>query len=194
MCKIICVTNRKICDDDFFKRVDEIAANGVEAIILREKDMITDEYKILAARVIEICEKRNTLCILHSFTEVAKEISHHAIHLPFARLKSLEERERKYYKILGASCHSVEEAIEAEKLGCTYIVAGHIFKTDCKKGADPRGVEFLEKVCKSVDIPVYGIGGINNKNIGLVTNAGAEGVCIMSGFMKHDWKENIYEI
>lgn len=37
------------------------------------------------------------------------------------------------FKTIGTSVHSVEEAIEAQKLGATYISAGHIFATDCKK-------------------------------------------------------------
>ena len=38
----------------------------------------------------------------------------------------------------------------------------------------------------SVDIDVYGIGGISPENIGKIQNTGAKGGCIMSGFMKCD--------
>lgn len=48
------------------------------------------------------------------------------------------------FKTIGTSAHSVEEAIEAQKLGATYISAGHIFATDCKKDLPPRGLEFLK--------------------------------------------------
>jgi thiamine-phosphate pyrophosphorylase len=85
--------------------------------------------------------------------------------------------------LIGASCHSVEEALEAENLHCSYITAGHIFSTDCKKGVAPRGLNFLSDVCNNVSIPVYAIGGINQSNMKAVQNAGANGVCIMSGFM-----------
>ena len=62
--------------------------------------------------------------------------------------------------IIGTSVHSVEEAIEAQNLGATYISAGHIFATDCKKGVPPRGLDFLKKVCQTATIPVYSIVGI----------------------------------
>lgn len=87
------------------------------------------------------------------------------------------------FRQIGASCHSVEDAVEAQELGCTYITAGHIFATDCKKGVPPRGLEFLRSVCESVDIPVYAIGGVNEKNIDSVRSVGAHGACIMSGLM-----------
>lgn len=37
------------------------------------------------------------------------------------------------HKKIGCSIHSVEEAVEAQNLGASYITAGHIYATDCKK-------------------------------------------------------------
>ena len=68
-------------------------------------------------------------------------------------------KKEKFTKI-GISIHSVEEAKEAEQLGASYLTAGHIYATDCKRGLPPRGLGFLKEVCREVSIPVYGIGGI----------------------------------
>ena len=76
--------------------------------------------------------------------------------------------------------------MRAEALGCTYVTAGHIFDTDSKKGTPGRGLDFLEKVCDAVDIPVYAIGGIGPDNIRSVLEAGAAGACVMSGLMTCD--------
>lgn len=86
---------------------------------------------------------------------------------------------------IGTSVHSVEEAVRAERLGASYLFAGHIFETDCKKGLAPRGLSFLEEVCKSVSIPVYALGGINDQTEPLVRKTGAEGACRMSDYMKY---------
>ena len=80
---------------------------------------------------------------------------------------------------------------EAQDLGCTYITAGHIFLTDCKKGLPGRGLPFLEEICKTVRIPVYAIGGISSQNIESVRKTGAAGACIMSGFMRCKTVEEI---
>lgn len=89
------------------------------------------------------------------------------------------------HKKIGCSIHSVEEAVEAQKLGASYITAGHIYATDCKKGLAPRGLEFLKEVCDSVTIPVYAIGGIDvdGTRRDEVKMCGAAGSCIMSGMM-----------
>ena len=107
-----------------------------------------------------------------------------AIHLPIHLLRALSAEKKAKFRVIGASCHSVEEAKEAEQLGCTYITAGHIFETDCKRGLQPRGLEFLRSVCSQVSVPVYAIGGINAHNIVSVRSAGASGVCTMSGLMQ----------
>lgn len=183
MCDILCITNRSLCKEDFLKRIEKIASANPKGIVLREKDLTEKEYKDLAAKVIEICNRYNTPCILHNFTKVAIELNHPYLHLPLHILDNISAEDRRKFKVLGASCHSIDDAVRAENLGCTYITAGHIFDTDCKKGLPGRGLEFLKNVCQGVKIPVYAIGGISSENIKAVKNAGAKGVCVMSGVM-----------
>ena len=80
----------------------------------------------------------------------------------------------------------MEEAEEAQKLSATYLTAGHIYTTDCKKGLPPRGIDFLKEVCGAVTIPVYAIGGIHagTGQIQEVIKCGASGGCIMSEMMR----------
>ena len=183
MCDILCITNRSLCKEDFLKRIEKIASENPTGIVLREKDLTEKEYKDLAAKVIEICNRYNTPCILHNFTKVAIELNHPYLHLPLHILDNISAEDRRKFKVLGASCHSIDDAVRAENLGCTYIIAGHIFDTDCKKGLPGRGLDFLKNVCQRVKIPVYAIGGIRSENIKAVKNAGAKGVCVMSGVM-----------
>ena len=194
MSEILCVTNRALCRDNFLARIEAIAACSPAGIILREKDLTKQEYCALAKDVMEICDHYKVLCILHNDVETAMQLKAKALHVPLPVLRKMAAMEknagkdelqnyRQVFPILGASCHSVEEAIEAERLGCTYIAAGHIFATDCKKGVPPRGLSFLQEVCNSVQIPVYAIGGINSENIAQAAAAGAKGGCVMSGLM-----------
>ena len=186
MSDIICVTNRKLCREDFLTRIKRIAACHPAGIILREKDMSAEEYKTLALEVMKLCDRYDVNCILHSFTDVAITPHAQAIHLPLQLLRERTQKQKTHFTSLGASCHIVADAEEAQALGCTYITAGHIFQTDCKKGMPGRGTEFLQNVCNAVDIPVYAIGGIDSRNIALVRDTGADGACLMSSLMVTD--------
>lgn len=90
-------------------------------------------------------------------------------------------------KVIGTSVHSLEEALEAERLGASYVTAGHIFPTECKPGLEPRGLEFLQKICEGVKIPVYAIGGIHPDNLEKIAQTGAAGACMMSEFMRAEY-------
>lgn len=191
MSDLICITNRKLCSNNFSDQIEMIASAHPKAIVLREKDLSEKEYEQLARQVMQICQKHGTQCILHSFSNVATTLGAEAVHMPLPLLQKMTPQEKSHFQIIGASCHSLEEAKEAQNLGCTYITAGHIFLTDCKKGLPGRGLPFLEEICKAVRIPVYAIGGISSQNIESVRKTGAAGACIMSGFMRCKTVEEI---
>ena len=177
------MTNRKLVRGDFLERLKEIARQRPAGILLREKDLTPEEYRKLAREVQSICKKAGVPCILHSFTGVAEELEADALHLPLPLLRKLPGEDRGRFRQLGASCHSISEAREAMEMGCTYITAGHIFETDCKRGLPGRGLEFLREVCRAVTIPVYAIGGIEPKRMAEIFAAGAAGAGVMSGPM-----------
>lgn len=192
MSDILCVTNRGLCKESFLVRIAKIAAAHPAGIILREKDLEEKKYRELAGEVMEICKKQDTLCILHSFPGVAMDLNCTALHLPLPVLRSLSNQDKSRFTILGASCHSLEDAMEAERLGCTYITAGHVFDTDCKRGLPGRGLHFLKEICESISIPVYAIGGICADNVTDVRKSGAAGACVMSSAMVCDEVEKYF--
>ena len=62
--KMLAVTSRGLCEGDFLERVEKIAAKGPRGILQREKDLDAGEYVELARRVLEICRRYGTACIL----------------------------------------------------------------------------------------------------------------------------------
>jgi thiamine-phosphate pyrophosphorylase len=183
MCNI-CVTNRHLVEGDFFEQIKRVLEQNPQKIILREKDLAESEYEVLARRVQSLCANSATELVLHSFPQVAERLGICAIHMPLARFLAMPGEEKAKFETRGVSVHSVEDALLAEKSGATYLTAGHIFETDCKKGVPPRGLLFLKEVCASVSIPVYAIGGIHKQNASLCIGQGAAGVCMMSSYMK----------
>ncbi len=184
MYKIICITNRKLCQGDFGEQMQKIISAKPDKIIVREKDLTENDYSILLERIVRMCENSGIEVTAHSFVNTAKMLGVRSIHVPLDRLRKMSEDEKQFFHQIGASCHSVEDAQEALALGADYIIAGHIFETDCKKGLAGRGLDFLHEVCTSVSLPVYAIGGINADNIRDIVRAGAEGACLMSSFMQ----------
>ncbi len=184
--RVIAVTNRSLCARPFLEQVERVCQVHPRALLLREKDLPETEYRNLGGAVLEICRAYQVPCIFHSFPGAARELKAESIHLPIHRLRSMKLEQLSDFSRIGCSIHSAEEAKEAQDLGATYLTAGHIYATDCKKGLPPRGLDFLKQVCENVKIPVYAIGGIRPdlEQLDEVLSTGARGVCIMSGMMR----------
>ena len=200
--KLNTITNRKLCENENLeKQIEKIFSAykrkiiledfEVVALTLREKDLYKNEYLKLVEKIYPICQKYRIDLILHQNYDLRLDNKYNVegLHLSYNTFKSLNKNIReeliKKYKKIGVSVHSINEAKEVENLGATYIVAGHIFKTDCKKDLEPRGLKFIQELSLILTIPIFAIGGINQENSHLVINSGAFGVCMMSSLMKH---------
>lgn len=184
----ICITNRHLVEKKdssaYLSRIEEACRRKPDTLILREKDLSAAAYQKLAEQVGVICGKYGVEFIINYFVNVAIDLGVDKVHLSFSDYQKLTDAQKKLFGKTGVSIHSIQEAAYAERSGVNYIIAGHIFDTDCKKGVPARGTQFLRDVCREVQIPVYAIGGIHEDNIQECMNAGAYGVCMMSEYMK----------
>lgn len=178
---VIAVTNRKLCADNFILRVRKILSAEPFEVILREKDLSDDEYCQLAKDIVTDNNEYKKVLALNR-PAVAFELGIENVHLTMRHI--LEHGRPSYIKRVGVSVHSVDEAVTAQNSGVDYLIAGHIYETDCKKDLPPRGIEFFKNVCSLVDIPVFAIGGISERNFREPLENGGAGVCLMSEFMK----------
>ena len=200
--KLNIISNRKLCENENLeKQIEKIFSAYQRKIILenfeivsltlREKDLNKNKYLKLVEKIYPICQKYRIDLILHQNYDLRLDNKYNikGLHLSYNTFKSLNKNIReeliKKYKKIGVSIHSIDEAKEVENLGATYIVAGHIFKTDCKKDLEPRGLKFIQELSLILTIPIFAIGGINQENSHLVINSGVFGVCMMSSLMKH---------
>ena len=188
---VIAVTNRRLSQRPFLEQIKRVCQLRPEAVILREKDLSETEYAKLAEEVYNITTSYDVRLIIHTYINVARELGINTVHMSLHNMreyrKEFIDNVNKTNNIkTGCSIHSVEEAVEARNMGASYITAGHVYATDCKKGLAPRGLDSLKNVFDSVDIPVYAIGGIDidDGRRKEVKKYGAAGSCIMSGMMK----------
>ena len=200
--KLNIISNRKLCKNENLERQIEkiflayekkiILKNfEIVSLTLREKDLDKNEYLNLVEKIYPICKKHKINLILHQNYDLNLDEKYmiEGLHLSYEIFKSLNKNIRegliKKYKRIGVSIHSLDEAKEVENLGASYVVAGHIFETDCKKGLEPRGLKFIEDLSSALSIPIFAIGGIDEKNSHSVIDSGAFSVCMMSSLMKY---------
>lgn len=180
--KRIAVSNRGLCPRPLPEQVRRLAGR-VDFFLLREKDLTEAEYEKLAAEVQAACRESAITLICHTFTAAAARIGCSAIHLPFAMFQK-QRAGLDGFSLRGVSVHTLKEGLEVQKEGADYVTFSPIFETACKPGAPAKGTAVLGQFCRQMRIPVYALGGITEKNEDLVKQAGADGACRMSDFMK----------
>ena len=192
--RLIAVTDRKYFFDRedpekaFFRQLERLFSPDLKAVVLREKDLGLEEYLRLAEKVKGIAgEGRRCRLILHQYPEAAEALGIDAVHLPLHILRELREKSPERlngFRTIGTSVHSAEDARVAVQCGAAYLFAGNIYETTCKPGLEGRGLAWLKEVAGSVNIPVYGIGGITPGRMKEILETGAAGGCMMSGSMR----------
>ena len=86
--------------------------------------------------------------------------------------------------MIGASAHSLEEALEAQEKGADYVFAGPVFPTVSKAVfGEPLGLSKLEVIVRRLRIPVYAIGGITPERLGSLRPLPLTGVAMISAFV-----------
>ena len=192
---IACITNRRLVKGDFLAQIERVAAMEMaDWIIVREKDLSVEEYRMLFAKVARIAHKGGKKCLAHGRIALGRmsELGADGIHLPLDALREWREVSGRRsapqagaVQLVGASAHSAAEIAEAAVLGADYATLSPIFATDCKPGAAPLGIAALAAACQKSPIPIFALGGIGRDKLDACIEAGAAGCCMMSELMRY---------
>ena len=159
---------------DVERQVNRMKEKGVGIIQLREKDLNSYELFNLAKEYREITKRYNILLTINDRLDIALLVGADGIHLPEKSIPVSVIKSKFPDMIVGKSCHNLDCAIKSEREGADYIYYSPIFSVEGK--GEPVGLKGLSEVVKKVNIPVYALGGIKEKNIKEILDAGAYGI------------------
>ena len=93
--------------------------------------------------------------------------------------------------ILGASSHSVEEAVDAQRQGASYVNIGPIFPTQTKAWTrDYLGMDGVCEIAPHLDIPFTVMGGIKQHHIPDLIRVGAHTIAVVTAVTAADDPES----
>lgn len=159
---------------------------GITTFQLREKGpgaLTGDALKQFAKNCQALCAQYDVPFIINDNVELALEIGADGVHIGQDDGVATAIREKMgNEKILGVSTRTVTEALAAVDAGATYIGVGPLFETQSKADAKPVvGLELLKDIKDHLPgCTIVGIGGISERKISAVINAGAKGVAVIS--------------
>lgn len=159
------------------------ARAGVELIQIRERGLSAQALLQLVEEAQRRTRGTETQLLVNDRLEVALAAKAAGVHLPAQSLPVAAVRKQFPALLIGASCHSLEEARRAAEGGADFVVFGPVYETASKKKyGPPVGLERLAEAAGATRIPVLALGGITLENAGACLAAGAAGIAGISLF------------
>jgi len=157
-----------------------VLAAGVGIVQLREKDLDDRRLYELAVAYRQRTGAVGALLIIDDRLDIALAAGADGVHLGLTDLPVAAARRLAPDLLVGASSHSLEEALAAQAAGASYVNIGPIFPTATKPNAVSLGPEAISRIAPFLKIPWSAMGGINQGNIAQVVARGARHPAVMS--------------
>ena len=180
--KLYLVTNsdKFKSDDDFLDAIASALKGGVDILQLREKNMPANKIFELGKKIKQLCIQYDTTFIVNDRVDIAALLEADGVHLGQDDLDVKSARKiLGANSIIGISTHAPEQALKAVADGANYIGVGPVFATPTKEGRIPVGLEYVKWVSENIELPAFGIGGINLENCEEVFEAGLKKIAVV---------------
>ena len=163
---IYLISPNKIINNLFYNNLNLVLkSKKVTFFQLRLKKGNIKKKILIAKRILKNCKKNNVKLIINDNPYLATKVDADGCHLGQNDMDISKAKKILQNKIIGVTCHnSIKLAKYASSNGANYIALGAFYKTRTKKVIHKADIKTLNKIKKSVKIPVVAIGGINHKN------------------------------
>ena len=163
---IYLISPSKIKDKIFYNSLDLVLkSKKVKFFQLRLKKESFKNKVIIAKKILKICKKNNVKLIINDNPHLALKVNAHGCHLGQKDINIIKAKKILKNKIIGVTCHnSIRLAKNASINGANYIALGAFYKSKTKKVIHKANINTLNKIRKSISLPIVAIGGINEKN------------------------------
>lgn len=161
--------------------VEQAIAGGCTLVQLREKEISSLDFYVLASEMKKITDRYGIPLIINDRIDIAMAVGAAGVHIGQKDIPA--DIARKVIGndiLLGVSVSSVGEAIDAVRAGADYLGVGAMFPTGTKPDAGFVSMEELGKIRRTVDVPIVVIGGISKENAMLFQPVGIDGLAVIS--------------
>ena len=151
----------------FFTACDQALANGVDAILVREKELTSAKLLALASRLRDITRIHQARLIIHTQADIAHAVDADGVHVAssdIGTIPAIRSWLNNPEMSISASCHNAEELAQAQQTGADFAMLAPVFPTQSHPGAPSLGITAFQSLAAQTDIPIIALGGITTGN------------------------------
>ncbi|ASI34524.1 MULTISPECIES: thiamine phosphate synthase [unclassified Exiguobacterium] len=159
---VYAVTDRRFHPDvALIDAVEAAIKGGATMVQLREKQAQGKEFLEQASDLKKMMSRYGVPLIINDRIDIAQIVGA-GLHIGQEDIPLKEARKLLPEATIGVSVSTVEQAIEAEQDGATYLGVGSLYPTATKDDASQMTNETLRAIRRAVSLPLVGIGGITH--------------------------------
>ena len=168
--------------------IEAAVSGGVTLVQLREKEASTQEFFHEGLRIKDYLEAAHIPLIINDRIDIALALDADGVHLGQGDMPvDVARKILGPHKIIGASAFTTEEARAAESKGADYLGLSPIFVTTTKPELVAEiGIQGISSLKQAVDIPIVGIGSMNQANAYEAVKMGLDGIAVVSALCSQE--------
>ncbi|MGI6075174.1 MAG: thiamine phosphate synthase [Pyramidobacter sp.] len=180
--RLYAVTDRRwLGGGDLCATVEQALRGGATMVQLREKALDFSDFEAEARRLLPLCHRYQAPLIINDNVDLCAAVGADGVHLGQDDASVAEARRRLGADaIIGATAHTIAEAMEAQRAGADYLGVGAAFGSSTKVDASTIELDQYRRITQAVDVPVVAIGGIDAENVHRLAGLGVAGVAVIS--------------
>ncbi|HEB67612.1 MAG TPA: Nudix family hydrolase [Gammaproteobacteria bacterium] len=167
---------------DFRTRLERALSRDVKLVQLRAHHLRPDEYLALAREALAVCRDAGARLLVNAAPELAREIGADGVHLTSRQLLRLTARPLPADWLVAASVHNAEQLRHAGRIGVDFSVLSPVAATTSHPQAEPLGWARFSELIEPVSHPVFALGGMQETDLPVAWNAGAQGIAAIGAF------------
>jgi thiamine-phosphate pyrophosphorylase len=170
--------------EDHLDSIDSALKSGCRWVQLRLKDTDFQTYLNTALSAREICNKYNAKLTINDNPQIALRSKADGLHLGKNDMSPSDARIIVGDIIIGGTANTWEDVLELVSQNVNYIGLGPFRFTYTKKNLSPvLGIEGYDNIIQkmkteNIDIPLFAIGGIEQKDIPFILDVGVYGIAV----------------
>jgi mutator mutT protein len=180
----VCITGEYSDHADLKLRIERALQRGAGMVIFRPQRI--DELGMSKTLRVagEVCAQQSVPFVVSSSVGSEFWSCADGVHFSSSHLAAIKARPIDADRWFGASCHGIDEVMQAKSLGANYVFLSPVLDTDSHPAAVTLGWDGFAAIAANAGIPVFALGGLDSGQFLRARQAGAKGIAGISAFWK----------
>jgi 8-oxo-dGTP diphosphatase len=160
----------------FLQQLRRSLMAGISLVQLRATSLNGDDYLKLAQQVLVCCQEFGARLLLNAGASVLEACDATGLHLSSRQLMATSSRATVGDKLLAASCHTLDELRQAERIGVDFALFSPVKATASHPQAKPIGWHHFYCMSEQTSLPLFALGGMSPEDLEEAWSHGAQGI------------------